>query len=135
MLKTLVFYLVTLIMLGCAASPTAKDEQQRVISHVQVEVRGKQAEDRPTMESVCKGFALSEKQVRDFFAHAASISEIEPNSRYNILPCYSSGTAKINHEKYNWTIRSGGVGEFYNDKDKIIKICGKNCCTKVTNIC
>ena len=135
MFKTWVLSIIASIMLGCSAGPTAMDEQQRVISQIKVEVHGKQIESRPTMTSVCKGFVLSEKQVRDFFAHAASINEPESNSRYDILPCYSSGTAKINNQKYNWTIRSGGVGEFYNDKDKFIKICGKNCCHKVTHIC
>lgn len=135
MFKASILAFVSLIMVGCSTSLTATDEHQRVISHIKVEVRGKQAEDRPTMISVCKGFSLSEKQVLDFFAHAASITELDPNSRYNILPCYSSGTANINNEKYNWTIRSGGIGEFFNDREKFIKICGKKCCSKVTNIC
>jgi hypothetical protein len=133
--KTLLLFILSWLLLSCASGPRATDEYQRVISHIKVELRGKNLEERPTMVSVCTGFALTEKQVLDFFAHAATIAEPEPNSRYNLLPCYSSGTARINNEEYKWTIRSGGIGEFYNDKDKIIKICGKHCCTKVANIC
>lgn len=105
------------------------------ISHIDVVYRGKNLDNRPQMASVCKGFFLSDKQVKAFYYNAARINEKEPGKKYEILPCYSTGTAYIYGVKYNWVIRAGGVGEFYNDKDRFIKICGKKCCSKVKRIC
>ena len=82
------------------------------ISHIDVLYRGKYQEQRPQMASICKGFFMTTKQVTDFYYNAARINEKEPTRKYEILPCYSTGTAYIYGEKYNWVIRAGGVGEF-----------------------
>jgi hypothetical protein len=123
-------------LLGCSTPDVVTlDEHQLGISSITIEQLGKPLADRPTMVSVCSGFLLSENQVRDFFKYANYIKESTPSPYYQKLPCYSSGTAKINEQTYQWVIHAGGIGEFYNDTDRFVKVCGKNCCNKVANIC
>lgn len=87
------------------------------------------------MESVCKGFLLSPSQVIDFYNAATQIYDKTLPQKFSILPCYSSGVAYLYGIKYNWRIRSGGFGEFYNTENHILKICGTKCCEKMTGIC
>jgi hypothetical protein len=119
-------------MMTTACSTIDKDAP---ISHIDVQFRGKNIDDRPQMASVCKGFYLSEQQVRDFYFNAAQIKDDDARESYELLPCYSQGTAYLYGEKYNWIIRAGGIGEFYNKHDRFVKICGINCCDKVKRIC
>lgn len=120
---------------ACSAGPSVTDDHQLTMSHVSVEERGKNLDARPNMVSVCKGFLLSDKQVLDFFEHAYYIKENTPDDPYKRLPCFSSGTAMINNDEYHWIIRAGGIGEFFNDTSRFVKICGKHCCDKVPGIC
>jgi len=87
------------------------------------------------MSTVCKGFFMSPDLVKDFYTHAALIRDTSKNARYEILPCFATGTAYIYGEKYTWIIRAGGIGEFFNETNRFTKICGKQCCSKVKNIC
>lgn len=124
--------LLSLILMNTACSSIDKNAP---ISQIVVAEIGKNPKDRPEMISSCKGFFLSEKQVKDFHSYASRIKEDIPNNKYEILPCYSTGTAYLYGEKYTWLIRAGGVGEFYNDNDRFVMICGKDCCKKVDRIC
>ncbi|MBI3560597.1 MAG: hypothetical protein HY080_02625 [Gammaproteobacteria bacterium] len=125
-----------LLLLGCSSAPPLfTDEHPFTISHIHVELLGKNLENQPALVNVCQGFILTEKQIHDFFVYASYIKDTNPSPYYDRLPCYSSGTALINDRKYQWIIRAGGIGEFYNDKDRFLKVCGKNCCTKVASVC
>lgn len=128
--------LLSILLAGCSTPDVVTlDEHQLGISAITIEQLGKPLADRPTMVSACSGFLLTEKQIRDFFQYASYIKEPTPSPYYQKLPCYSSGTAIINKQTYQWVIHAGGIGEFYNDKDRFVKVCGKNCCNKVANIC
>ena len=105
------------------------------ISHIDVEHRGKHNTQREHMAAVCKGFFMSAEKVKKFYDHAALIRDKGKNKTYEMLPCYATGSAYIYGEKYTWIIRAGGIGEFFNDKNRFTKICGKKCCNKVKNIC
>ncbi len=124
-----------LVISGCVSPAPVPNAQGLAIANIKVEQRGKYEDNRPSMMGICKGFLLSENQVREFFDHSSYLRDDESRARYTILPCYSSGTATINAEPYHWVIRAGGVGEFYNENDRFIKICGKTCCNKLPSIC
>jgi hypothetical protein len=128
---------MTLLSGGCTAPVPVlvPDTPTLAIAAIKVQQRGKNEDNRPNMMGICKGFLLTETQVRDFFNYSAFIKEPESPSRHEILPCYSSGTAMINDKLYHWVIRAGGIGEFHNDNDRFTKICGKACCSKVPGIC
>lgn len=109
-------------------------DKSKPISNVEVMYRGKNTDDRPQMASVCKGFFISQEKVQNFYHHASRVNDTE-SKKYKILPCYARGTAYLYGIKYNWIIRAGGIGEFYNDSERFIKICGRQCCNKVERIC
>jgi len=110
-------------------------DPDKPISVITVIQEGKNNDNRPNMTTVCKGFYLTSREVYEFYLNASLVKEAGNNNKYNILPCYSSGTAAINGKLYNWTIRSGGVGIFSNENDYFVKICGINCCKKTPGIC
>lgn len=105
------------------------------ISYVEIITQGMYSPNRPEMESVCKGFFMSEEKVLTFYRNAALTHEKDVDKKYKVLPCFSTGVAYLYGEKYNWIIRSGGVGEFYNDHKRFVKICGIKCCSKIRGIC
>jgi hypothetical protein len=97
--------------------------------------QGKNIDSRPNMSEVCTGFYVSQEKFDAFFEHSKITHEENLNKRYQALPCYSSGITYIEGEKFNWTLRAGGVGEFYNDTTSFTKVCGVACCKKVAGIC
>lgn len=125
---------VLLLLIAACFTACSSIDKTIPISHVEVMYRGKSNEDRPQMSSVCKGFFMSHDKVQDFFYNASRVNDAD-RKKYEILPCYAKGTAYIYGVKYNWIIRAGGVGEFYNDSDRFFKVCGKQCCKKVERIC
>ncbi len=134
MYKNTHIYLVLLslfIIFPCACSSI---DESKPISNIEVLYKGKNNTDRPQMSSVCKGFYITRDKVQEFYFSSARIKDTD-RKKYEILPCYSEGTAYLYGIKYKWIIRSGGVGEFFNDNDSFIKICGKNCCNKLERIC
>lgn len=133
MFKTVIMVLLTGILLGCSSSKPVPGQPIK-ITNVQAELRGKQIKDRPDMADICKAFSLTEQQVQSFYQHAIEI-ESEEAEQYRRLPCYTTGTVKINKERYSWLIRAGGIGEFYNKDKRILKVCGKNCCSKIPGVC
>jgi hypothetical protein len=106
-----------------------------VIGRIKIYRTSNRQDGSAEMISRCKGFVLTEKQVRDFLAHAALFKEEAPDKYYTVLPCSSTGMAVINKRKYTWVIRAGGIGEFSASADSFIMVCGKTCCDKVPGIC
>lgn len=105
------------------------------IDNINVIEQGKNQSDRKNMQKVCKGFYVSQEKFIAFYQHATIADETQINKRYKVLPCYSSGTVLFDGEKFNWIIRAGGVGEFYNENRSFTKICGIACCKKVAGVC
>ncbi|MCP4321101.1 MAG: hypothetical protein GY951_17015 [Psychromonas sp.] len=97
--------------------------------------QGSHIVSRPNMSDVCKGFMVTEQKFDAFFEHANITHEEDLNERYKALPCYSSGITYIDDQKYNWILRAGGVGEFFNDNKQFTKVCGVACCAKVEGVC
>lgn len=144
-MKARVVFLLMLAMLtGCAASNSQPLEEAKTtiletqtfeLAEVEFRKQGASPANRPYMKDACRGFELSEKQVRDFFADSEEISEQELQGNLKMLPCHSVGTISINDEQYSWVIRAGGIGEFFNDKNKFYKVCGRECCKKNPGLC
>lgn len=132
-----IFLLVQLIIAvtGCSTPHAVVSDDGYTIAKIRITENGVANKSRPNMADICKGFLLSRNDVRNFFVHAYHVGNDSTDASYDILPCYASGTATINNDAYTWIIRSGGVGEFYNKTNKIVKICGKGCCNKVSGIC
>ncbi|PKG38764.1 hypothetical protein CXF74_11740 [Psychromonas sp. Urea-02u-13] len=120
-----------ILMLSACSSifPWGDSEQFTIIE------QGKNIDNRPNMEEVCKGFYISPSIFDAFFEYASITHEETLNERYKSLPCYSSGITYIEEEKFNWIIRAGGVGEFYNETQSFTKVCGIACCAKVDGVC
>ncbi len=135
LLCSLVCLAAPLALCGCSKSIISVSHDGSTITRIEMKQNGATAKNQSAVFEVCKGFLLSEKQVRDFFVHATFIKDTDPANRYGILPCYSAGTAIINGEPHEWIIRAGGIGEFSSTNSKFVKICGKDCCAKVTGIC
>ena len=135
MARATTYLILTLLFSGCAANQVSKSSDGLGIGRVRIDAKSKHMDGSVEMITRCSGFILTEKQVRDFLTHAVRIKDSEPDKYYRILPCSATGIAIIDKRKYNWVIRAGGVGEFFNDKDRFIEICGKNCCDKVPGIC
>lgn len=87
------------------------------------------------MQDVCQRFNLTETQILNYF-HLATVSdEATVHDEHNILPCFSTGRINISGKEYNWIIRAGGVGEYYNDEERVILVCNEKCCMKTKGIC
>ncbi len=128
--KLFYFIISPFIIIGCSTI-----DESLPFAYVEVIKQGMHNSDRPEMASTCNGFILSPEKITAFYNHAAPVDQMESREKYHSLPCFSYGTAFIYGEKYEWTIRAGGVGEFYNDKKRLIKICGVKCCDKVRGVC
>lgn len=129
-IKMIFFLLCIFSVVACSSIDKKKN-----ISSIDINKQGISPKNRPEMASTCKGFILTKKQVMDFYNNSTPIYNEMVSKKYNILPCYSEGTAYLHGIKYQWRIRSGGFGEFYNEKKRIFKVCGENCCKKVIGIC
>jgi hypothetical protein len=135
MTRTTTYLIFTLLLSGCAANPRSESGAGPEVSRIRIDSTSKQQDGSPEMISRCSGFMLTEKQVGDFLQHATLIKEQVQEKYYRILPCSARGSVRLNRQKYSWVIRAGGVGEFYNDKERFFAVCGKNCCAKVPGIC
>lgn len=130
------FFFILLSMVFCTACASGiVGDPDKPISIINVVQEGKYNHGRPGMAEVCKGFYLSVQEVNEFYTNSELVSDIENKEVYKILPCYTQGTAAIRGKLYKWTIRAGGIGEFYNDNDHFVKVCGKKCCQKLSGIC
>lgn len=105
------------------------------IDDITVIEQGKNIAQRPKMAEVCKGFHISEEKFKRFYEHASITHEDELNARYKALPCFSSGTVLFDGVPFQWVIRAGGVGEFYNETTSFTKVCGIACCKAVDGVC
>ena len=133
--KTNIILLLIFLLTGCSPPIEGVSREGLTIADIKIDFKGATDKDQKIITNVCKGFLMSKSQVRDFFVHSAFVKDTSPDNRYGILPCYASGTALINGHSFKWLIRSGGVGEFAGEKHRFIKICGKECCNKVSYIC
>jgi hypothetical protein len=120
---------------ACAHEDPVVSNDGFAISNIQIKLNGATISSRPNMIDVCKGFILTRQQVQDYFVLATLANLNADDSSFNILPCFVSGTAQINNAPYKWTIHAGGLAEFETKTDKFMKICGKNCCTKIAGVC
>ncbi|WP_415226566.1 hypothetical protein [Psychromonas sp.] len=125
----------TALLFACSTLLIACSFNNDPINRIKITQQGKNIESRPLMSEVCKGFFISPTKLIEFYNNAAITHEEQANNNYLKLPCYSSGIAYFGDEKFQWIIRAGGVGEFYNETKSFTKICGVSCCDKVQGVC
>ena len=114
---------------------TACANHQTPVENIQITQQGQNIKNRPTMHDVCKGFHLNKSQFSHFYHNAKIVEQDELSEHYKKLPCFASGTVSLNGEHYQWIIRAGGIGEFFNETNQFTKICGIKCCDKVQGVC
>lgn len=104
-------------------------------SDIKITSQQNSLEETKLMNDVCQQFKLTEGQVLNYFREASVTDEATIHAEYNILPCYSTGKVNISGKTYNWIIRAGGVGEYFNDTKKVLLVCKEKCCEKTKEIC
>lgn len=129
--KELPFYLLLSLLLLNACSSRIANE----LSDIKTEKQGSYIQERPEMAEACKGFFVNEDTLKGFYTNASITNSEKAINNSEKLPCYASGTTYIGDETYQWVLRSGGIGMFYNAENKITKICGVRCCDKVKGVC
>jgi hypothetical protein len=131
-MKTFPYLMLSLVLSACA---TQQPGEGLTVTNIRIDTQGNSLEDSDEMRSVCAEFQLTREQVRIFARGSRPTSEAEIHDDFNILPCYSAGTASINGERYQWIIRAGGVGEFFNNDRKLLRVCEGKCCSLADGIC
>ena len=120
---------------ACSSGTVVRLNDNTKISNITINLNGAAIETRPDMIETCKGFILSRSQIIDYYAHSTLVDDKTTYSKHNILPCYVSGSAIINEIRYKWKIYAGGIGEFTSDTKRFLKICGKDCCQNIPDVC
>ncbi len=121
------------ILTSCASKQV--ENEDILISKIDILTQGNSLEDTDDMREVCKGFQLTKKQVLLYYLESRESTESEIHDSYDILPCNSTGTISINGEFFSWIIRAGGVGSFYNKHKNILRVCDEKCCFITNGIC
>ncbi|MBI1425483.1 MAG: hypothetical protein GC149_18765 [Gammaproteobacteria bacterium] len=127
---------VFLVLLSaCSSDAVVKLKDNTRLSDIAINLNGAAIESRPDMVEVCKGFILSRSQIIEYYAHSTLVDDKTAYLKHNILPCYAAGSAVINDSRYKWKIYAGGIGEFTSDSKRFLKVCGKDCCQKMPDVC
>lgn len=109
---SLLLLLCTLLS-GCSCmSPTERLTEVKVTGH------GTDAGGE-----FCSDFNLDEAQARQFFEQAAVLDAGELHNRFDTLPCYVQGTARLQGAAADWTIRAGGTAEVHSASSDLLLGC------------
>ncbi|TYK65447.1 hypothetical protein [Colwellia echini] len=128
---SLSLFLLFLMTLNACSTNNNPNE----LTEVNVIAQGQSIATRPEMVDSCKGFFVSAEKLKSFYHYSSSTNEESISAKAKSLPCFVSGEAYIGDQKYQWILRSGGIGEFYNEHNTVTKICGIACCKNVPGVC
>lgn len=106
-----------------------------LITDINILTQGNSIEESVEVIEMCKTFHLTKEQVANYVLESRLSNEREVHDDYNIFPCNSTGTMKINGELFSWIIRAGGVGNFESKERSFVRVCDEACCKKVKGIC
>jgi len=123
------FTLFTLLLVSCS------DTVNNIFSTIEITSQQNSTDATKLMKGVCQQFTLTDDQILSYFSEASVTNEQTIHDQHDIFPCYSTGKINISGDTYNWIIRAGGVGEYYNDKNKVLLVCKEKCCKKTKGIC
>ncbi|VAW28007.1 hypothetical protein MNBD_BACTEROID06-110 [hydrothermal vent metagenome] len=129
------FFVIMLIFILTSCASKQTENEDVLISRIDILAQGNSLEDTNDMREVCKSFQLTRKQVLLYYLESRESTETEIHDSYDILPCNSTGTISINGEIFSWIIRAGGVGSFYNKHKNILRVCDETCCKVTNGIC
>lgn len=101
------------VLIGC--SQTSPNE-----AYTEIKVTGRGADANGEF---CSDFSLDEAQVRQFFQQAEVLDASALHDRFDLLPCYVKGTAKLHGAAAEWTIRAGGTAEVHSASSLVLLGC------------
>lgn len=105
--------LLCAVLIGCShTSLTGK------LAEIKVTGRGADAGGE-----FCSDFNLDDAQARQFFEQAAVLDAGQLHDRFDTLPCYVRGTARLQGAAADWTIRAGGTAEVHTPSSDLLLGC------------
>lgn len=69
------------------------------------------ATDQPHQADMCRGFSLSESQVKSFFRKAVVMDEASLKRAYQWSPCEVQGHLLYQEQKFLYVVNAAGTGE------------------------
>ncbi|HEY3646235.1 MAG TPA: hypothetical protein VGM16_12925 [Gammaproteobacteria bacterium] len=104
--------LLSLLLAGAAASAAEVTVAQllsagKVVEHDSVIV----ATDKPHEADMCRGFSLTENQVKSFFRKAAVMDAEAVKKAYQWSPCEVQGHLQYQDQKFLYTVNAAGTGQ------------------------
>lgn len=120
------------VLISCTDLTQAQTD---VLGNVSFDAQGQSIMKDEMTRKLCKEFVLTPSDVKHFYNYSRPTTEQEIHDEFDILPCFSTGKIVINGTSFNWRIRAGGTGAFYNDRSSLLRVCEKKCCDKLKNLC
>ena len=112
------FFILPLLcaaLMGCSQTSPAP-------TLTEIKITGRGAD---TSGEFCSDFTLNEAQARQFFERAEVLDAAQIHDRFDTLPCYVQGTAKLHGAAAEWTIRAGGTAEVHSASSDLLFGCSK----------
>ncbi|HHI92826.1 MAG TPA: hypothetical protein ENK04_04815 [Gammaproteobacteria bacterium] len=130
------YYLCFIFVISLTSCTTEnKNHERQIISDIEILTQGNISREESYFQDLCGDFRLTKEQVKIYYHESRLSNEQEVHDRFNLFPCYSTGTIRINGEKYMWKIRAGGVSNFYNENEMFLRVCDEKCCKRTKGIC
>lgn len=125
MRRAALFLLLCLPWMACMAEPTAAQlfAAGKVVDHASVIV----ASPKPHDADMCRGFSLTESQVKEFFRRAAVMSPEALQQAYQASPCEVEGHIRYQDQLFQFVISAAYTGELQIGSDKYLHFGCANC--------
>ncbi len=133
MIKYYLYFIFVISLTSCATEN--KNHEHQIISDIEILTQGNISREGSYFQDLCGDFRLTKEQVKIYYHESRLSNEQEVHDSFNLFPCYSTGTIKINGKKYMWKIRAGGVSNFYNENEMFLRVCDEKCCKRTKGIC
>jgi len=130
------YYLYIIFVVTLTSCATGMENiNSEIISDIEILTQGNIPKDDVSAQYLCGDFTLTIEQIKNYYYQSRITNAQEIHDSFSVFPCYSTGTIKINGEKYTWKIRAGGISRFYNDNKWFLRVCDEKCCKKTKGIC
>jgi hypothetical protein len=109
-----------------------RSAKQITVSGVHHGIEDGPAED--PIANMCRTFRVSPRQVKLFLRTSRTISSEEFDHGWEWLPCYATGTAKVDQVSVEWKISASGVAKVWlltNHDSELILGCDEDCQRRV----
>ena len=118
MRRAALFLILSLCCAAAAAEPTAAQlfASGKVVDRASVIVASTQAHDA----DMCRGFSLTESQVKDFFRRAAVMAPETLHQAYQDSPCEVEGHIRYQDQTFFFVVNAAYTGEIQIGPDKYL---------------